>query len=118
MECEFTKEPNQQDINFLTDKINQETSANGSSSPFAFFIRNNDQQIIAGANGIIIYGTIYTDQIWVDGFGRNSGCSLATIQTMSFQEAEFFYKKLGYVRDFRRRRYINDSQCIFMKKEL
>ncbi len=135
MEIEFFEKPNIEDINFLTKKINEETVKFGLSHPFAFFIKNNKNLIIAGANGFIIYGVIYTDQLWVDPKYRNkglaksimkkthelglqSGCKLATIQTMSFQNAKAFYEKLGYQTDFERNGYSKSSSCLFLKKNL
>jgi hypothetical protein len=56
---EYTKNPATRDIKFLTQKINQETSECGEAYPFAFFIRDDDSKIIAGANGFAIYGAIY-----------------------------------------------------------
>jgi GNAT superfamily N-acetyltransferase len=81
-------------------------------NPFAFFIRDEKNQIIAGCNGSVIFGSIYTDQLWVHpdhrknglghqlmeavhDYGRRSGCSMATVATMSFQGAKSFYEKLG-----------------------
>ena len=66
MNIEYTKKPATSDIDFLTKKINQETSEYGEAYPFAFFMRDERGEIIAGANGFIIYGAIYTDQLWVD----------------------------------------------------
>lgn len=132
---EYTENPKTSDINFLTKQINQETSKYGEAYPFAFFIKNDGSQIIAGANGFFIYGSIYTDQLWVDkefrrqglatkimnkvhDFGKLEGCEFATIQTMSFQGAQLFYEKLGYAQDFKRAGYVSGSNCIFMKRAL
>jgi hypothetical protein len=68
--------PDTGDINFLTQKINAETPEYGAAYPFGLFLRDENNQIIAGCNGSVIYGTIYTDQLWVQpdcrklGFGR------------------------------------------------
>ena len=35
-------------------------------------------------------------------YGRENECSIATVATMSFQDAKAFYEKLGYVVDFER----------------
>jgi GNAT superfamily N-acetyltransferase len=127
--------PKTEEIDFLTEKINQERPDFGKAYPFAFFIRNDEQKIIAGCNGSVIFGAIYTDQLWVDlpyrknglarqlmeavhDFGRQEGCKMATISSMSFQEAQGFYKKLGYSVDFERSGYSKNSSAIFMKKEL
>lgn len=135
MNIEFTSTPANADIDFLTQKINQETPKFGEAHPFAFFIRDARNQIIAGCNGSVIFGSIYTDQLWVHpahrknglgrklmeavhDYGRKSGCSMATVATMSFQGAKTFYEKLGYVSDFDRPRYTQNSSCHFMRKEL
>ncbi len=132
---EYTKNPATSDIEFLTEQINQETSEYGEAHPFAFFIRDEKNQIIAGCNGSVIFGSIYTDQLWVHpdhrrsglghqlmeavhDHGRKSGCSMATVATMSFQGVLGFYEKLGYVRDFERHGYTHSSSCHFMRKEL
>ena len=132
---EYTKNPATSDIDFLTKQINQETSEYGEACPFAFFMRDDDSKIIAGANGFVIYGAIYTDQLWVDKdcrkqgiarklmdkvheFGREQGCTIATVLTMSFQGAQIFYEKLGYVQDFKRAGYVKGSYCVSMKKAL
>lgn len=123
------------DIDFLTQKINDETPEFGTAYPFAFFIRDEDNQIIAGCNGSVIFGAIYTDQLWVDPkhrkrglgyklmdqvhhYGSENGCSMATVATMSFQEAKGFYEKLGYAVDFERPGYVKNTRCIFLKKSL
>ena len=131
----YTSNPASADVDFLTQKINQETPEWGSAYPFAFFIRNEQSEIIAGCNGSIIFGSIYTDQLWVHpnhrknglghqlmkavhDYGPRSGCSMSTVSTMSFQAAKSFYEKLGYVVDFERPGYTRGSRCLFMRKAL
>ncbi len=135
MKIEFTNSPNNFDIDFLTQQINAETPEFGSAYPFGFFIRNEKEEIIARCNGSVIFGNIYTDQLWVHpnhrktglglklmeqvhNYGRSIGCAIATVSTMSFQNAQDYYEKLGYVVDFEREGYIKDSSCIFLKLEL
>jgi GNAT superfamily N-acetyltransferase len=132
---EFTKNPTDSDIAFVTKQINQETLEYGEAFPFAFFIRDGEENIIGAANGFLVYGAIYTDQLWVNKFyrrqgfarkimekvhkfGKNEGCNFAIVQTMSFQGAQPFYEKLGYVQDFKRSGYVRESDCIFMRKSL
>ncbi len=132
---EYTSAPANEDIDFLTQKINQETPNFGSAHPFAFFIRDEKNQIIAGCNGSVIFGSIYTDQLWVHpthrknglghqlmeavhDYGLKAGCSMATVATMNFQGAKTFYEKLGYVMDFERPGYTRNSSCIFLKRRL
>jgi ribosomal protein S18 acetylase RimI-like enzyme len=135
MKIEHTLIPTNQDIDFLTQQINAETSEFGSAYPFAFFIRNDRHEIIAGCNGSIIFGSIYTDQLWVHPehrksglghnlmekvhhYGRENRCHMATVATMTFQNAAEFYQKLGYVIDFERPGYAKNASCIFLKKNL
>lgn len=132
---QFTSTPASEDIDFLTHKINQETLSFGEAHPFAFFIRDENNHIIAGCNGSVVFGSIYTDQLWVHpdhrknglghklmesvhDYGRRSGCFMATVATMSFQGAKKFYEKLGYVSDFERPSYTQNSSCHFMRKAL
>ena len=89
------------------------TSSYGTWQPFAFFIKDDVQNMIAGCNGSLLFDAVYTDQLWVHtdhrhkGLGRSSmekvhsyarenKCTMATVSTMSFQKARVFYKKLGY----------------------
>lgn len=135
MKIEFTTSPNNSDIEYLTDKINAETKTYGEARPFGFFIRDEDHQMIAGANGFVLYGKIYTDQLWVDkafraqglarqlmdkihAFGSREGCVMASVSTMSFQYAKSFYEKLGYQVDFEREGHVNQSSCYFMSKSI
>lgn len=135
MKIDDTTTPDSRDIEFLTQKINQETPGFGQAHPFAFFIRDDAGEIIAGCNGSVIFGAIYTDQLWVDphyrrqGLGRKlmehvhklggqAGCTMATVATMSFQNAQPFYEHLGYRVDFKRPGYAKGGHLIFFKKEL
>ncbi|MCX7116431.1 MAG: GNAT family N-acetyltransferase [Legionellales bacterium] len=135
MKIEHTITPHNEDIHFLTQKINQEVSDKGAAYPFAFFIRDGAGEIIAGCNGSVIFGAIYTDQLWVrpgsrkqglgqklmeqvHDYGREVGCRMATCATMSFQNARAFYETLGYQADFERPGYVDDSTCIFLRKAL
>ncbi len=135
MKIEHKSRPTSANIHFLTQKINQETPAFGSARPFCFFIRDEKSEIIAGCNGSVIFGSIYTDQLWVHpshrgnglgrrlmeqvhDYGRENECSMATVATMSFQGAKAFYEKLGYFVDFERPGYTQNSTCIFLKCSL
>ncbi|MEK6734473.1 MAG: GNAT family N-acetyltransferase [Pseudomonadota bacterium] len=135
MNNEQTDSPNLKDIEYLTQRINDEIKDYGSAFLFGFFIRDKNNKMIAGCNGYIIFGCIYTDQLWVDSnyrnkglarglmnkvheYGLEQGCKMATVNTMSFQNALKFYKKLGYTVDLERRGYNNDSSCLFLRKDL
>ena len=135
MKIHFTKEPSSEDVSFLTDRINEETLEFGRAEPFAFFARDDHGEIIAGVNCFLLYGTAFTDQLWVHqdyrnqgiardlmnkvhAYGMEKGCKIATVQTMDFQGAWPFYEKLGYQVDFERSNYVKGARCFFMKREL
>jgi GNAT superfamily N-acetyltransferase len=134
-EVEFHAEPSSNDIDFLTQRINVEKKEFGAAYPFAFLMRNEQGVIVAGCNGSVIFGVIYTDQLWVHpdyrktGLGSKlmgqvheyalkKGCTMATVATMSFQGAQKFYEKLGYIVDFTREGYAYGSSILYMKKEI
>lgn len=131
---EITETPSSKEIDLLTQAINQDYKQYGTASPFAIFLRDQNQTILAGCNGSIIYGTIYTDQIWVSptlrqkgigkklmetvhDLGKKKQCRLATVTTMDFQVSSF-YIKLGYHIDFTRQGYQNGSTCLYLSKNL
>jgi len=135
MKVEHTLNPSSQDIGFLTQGIYRETPQYGNAYPFGFFIRNDNDLIIAGCNGSVIFGSIYTDQLWVHpnhrkgglgsqlmeqvhDHGRQVGCAMATVATMSFQNVCSFYERLGYTVDFERNGYAKGSSCLFLRKNL
>lgn len=132
---EFTERPSFQDVDLLTEKINKETPEYGEAVPFGFFIKDDVGTLIAGVNGYNIYGAIEIDQLWVDkphrgkGLARNlmdrvhalgekDKCKFSTVQTMSFQGAEGFYRKLGYVETFKHAGYVQGSYCVSLTKDL
>lgn len=135
MQVIHASNPTKEDIDYLTKMINKETLELGEAYPFAFFIRDERNKIIAGCNGYIVFGCIYTDQLWVDsgyrnqGFAKNlmekvhkhgseEGCSMAALCTMSFQNSINFYKKMGYKVDFERQGYTEHASCFFLRKNL
>ena len=135
MKKEHTISPSNKDIDFLTQKINEETPNFGKAYPFAFFIRDKNDNIIAGCNGSVIFGAIHTDQLWVHpnhrkqglgkrlmesvhNYGQEVECTMATVATMSFQGAVKFYKDLGYQVEYGRTGHTKGESFIFLKKEL
>ena len=138
MHIEHTYSPSSKDIEFLTKNINEESKQHGvkeDAHSFAFFIRDDNDAIIAGCNGFVVFGAIYTDQLWVHRdyrqqglgrklmqqvheYGRASSCNMATVATMSFQGALSFYERLGYSCDFERKGYAATSSCLFLQMKL
>lgn len=135
MKIEYTTTPDTRYIDYLTQKINDETPYKDGAEPFAFYIRDDSNTIIAGCGGEVMFGVIYTGLLWVHPnyrkqglakqlmeqvhkHGTQMGCYIASILTMSFQSARGFYERLGYTCDLERHGYIENSSCLFMKKEL
>lgn len=102
--------------------------------PFGFFVQDESDQIIGGCNGVILYGCIHTDQLWleeslrhkgygtklmqlVEKLGKENGCPFATVNTMDW-EALGFYQKLGYTTEFERHGYLKESVFYFLRKKL
>ncbi len=134
LQFETTISPKAHEIDFLTQKINEESASKGKAYPFAILARGESGEVIAGCNGSVIFGSISTDQLWVHSayrgkgigaklmdqvhnFGRENGCKLAAVTTMSFQ-APGFYIKLGYKVDFSREGYERNALCIYMSRHL
>jgi GNAT superfamily N-acetyltransferase len=135
MKFELSLHPSNQDLDFLTAMINKETPEYGEAFGFAFFGREEEGNVIAGCNGSVVYGCIYTDMLWVHplhrkkglgrklmdkvhAYGKEQGCTMATVATMTFQGAVVFYEQLGYRVDFEQKGYIQDSSCLFMRKSI
>jgi GNAT superfamily N-acetyltransferase len=102
--------------------------------PFAFFIKNSLNFIKGGCSGYIFYGSLYVDLLWVEPLlrgqdygtqlmesaeilARENGCYFMTVNTMDF-EALDFYKKLGFIVEFERSGYDNNSVFYFLRKDL
>ena len=51
-------------------------------------------------------------------YGKNQGCNMATICTISFQKALNLYEKLGYKVDLERKDNVNGTSCLFLRKDL
>ena len=102
--------------------------------PFGFFIRDDSGSVVAGAYGYTLFGSIYTDMLWVaphlraggygtqlmhsvERLGRDKACTFATVTTFSFQALPF-YQKLGYHVEFERHGYTKSSTHYFLRKAL
>lgn len=137
-EIEFTTNPSLEVLAALTKGINDDSNESGIHSdvePFGLVLRDKNEKIIAGASGFVLYGGIYTAQLWVDkllrgkGFGkmlmdkihdyaRSKGCLISTLRTMSFQKALKFYEKLGYYVEYKQEGYENGHSCLYLVKSL
>ena len=106
----------------------------GRIRPFAFFIKNFEKAILAGAKGVSLYGCLYVDLLWVSpelrrlGLGsklmhacerlaQERGCAFVILTTMDW-EALPFYQKLGYEVEFVREGYEKNSKMYALRKNL
>lgn len=134
---EFTQNPAPADIKYLTQGLADYADEMRQQKPqedFAFFLRDEQDKIIAGCNGIIYYGCMYVDQLWVDAahrgqnhgskllreaedYAKRKGCFCVTLDTMDW-EALGFYKKQGYDLEFERRDYVGGAMLFFLIRKL
>jgi len=129
--------PQKNDVQVLGDGIMEYARQKKGHKPidfFAFFIRDENNQIQGGSNGCNLYGCLYIDQLWVserlrgkgygtklmqaaEKFGREQGCTFAAVNTMDWEALEF-YKKLGFQVEFERHGFLKDSIFYFLRKNL
>jgi GNAT superfamily N-acetyltransferase len=104
-----------QEISFLEDRLYEFNSAQTGQDDgelFAFFVRDDEQAIVAGIAGWTWAGACEVQQLWIhpawrgQGYGRRllaaaeqqareQGCKVILIASYSFQ-APAFYQKRGY----------------------
>lgn len=133
----YEANPNPHDIQVLGNGIMQYAMQIKGHAPiefFAFLMRDDNDQIVAGCNGAILYGCLHIDQLWVaehlranghgskiilaaEKFGKDCACTFAVVNTMDW-EALGFYKKLGYFVEFERHGFVKNSIFYFLRKAL
>jgi len=131
------KNPNSGDIQILNDGIIKEHKLKKDMKPldfFAYFIRDEQGQIVGGCAGDNMYGGLFVGQLWVkeelrgNGYGtqlmllaedlaKESLCAFITVNTFEW-EALNFYKKLGFYVEFARHGYEKSSVFYFLRKDL
>ena len=101
---------------------------------FAFFLRDENDQIIGGCNGDDMYGCLFIAQLWVaenlrgkgrgtqlmeaaEKLAKKSGCHFIAVNAMDWHPIGF-YKKLGFYVEFERRGFDKDSIFYFLRKDL
>lgn len=139
MKYKITEEPNPRhdDVQVLGDGITAYAFQKRGHKPiefFAFFIRDENNQIFGGCSCCNLYGCLYIDQLWIEeslrgkGYGtqlimsaeklgRELGCKFSAVNTMDW-EALVFYNKLGYQVEFKRHGFLKDSVFYFLRKEI
>ncbi|EKD72363.1 MAG: hypothetical protein ACD_45C00693G0002 [uncultured bacterium] len=133
----YEKNPNPDDVQILNDGIIKEHKRKKDMKPldfFAYFIRDEQGQIIGGCAGDNMYGGLYVGQLWVkedlrgkgygtqlmslaENFARESRCRFITVNTFEW-EALSFYKKLGFYVEFSRHGFDKNSIFYFLRKDL
>lgn len=107
--------PSSDELQFLEDRVyefNFDKIGKNDGQLFAFFIRNDQQEIVAGISGWAWAGACKIRTLWVhpslraQGYGREllksaeqeartRGCEVILLASYSFQ-APAFYRKCGY----------------------
>lgn len=133
----FDPNPSAEDIQVIGDGIMANAKQQNGLDPlqfFAFFVRDEQSKIVGGCNGSTLHGGLYIDQLWVDAsirhqhygtrlmqeaekFGKEKGCTFATVNTMSWEAPEF-YKKLGFEVEFVRHGFMHGATFYFLRKAL
>ncbi len=133
----FEAHPSSDDIQRLYDGISAYAKHQKGIRPFeffAYFIRDQNNNILGGCNGNTLYGCLYIDSLWVadslrgqgygtkligaaEQYGLEHACTFAAVDTMDW-EALGFYKKLGFEIECERHGFIQDSICYFLRKSL
>lgn len=132
----FEIDPNPQDVQILGNGIMEyakDKKGHGPIEFFGFFIRDENNHIVGGCNGDILYGCLYVGQLWVseklrgkkygtrlmeaaEKYGKEKGCTFAAVNTMDW-EALGFYKKLGFQIEFERHGFKKNSIFYFLRKD-
>ncbi len=133
----YTSSADNEDIQILYDGLKDHMIAQRDLKPisfFAYFIRDEENKVVGGLTGCIMYGCLVVDTLWVAEFLRGQGygvklmqmaeshgienlCKLMTVNTMDW-EALDFYKKLGFYVEFERIGYEKNSSFYFLRKDL
>lgn len=133
----YEKNPHEDDIQILNNGIMEYAKQKKDMKQldfFAFFIRDENNQIVGGCGGDNMYGCFYVGQLWVaellrgQGYGtrlmqaaeklaRACNCRFMAVNTMDW-EALDFYKNLGFYIEFERRGFDNNSIFYFLRKDL
>lgn len=101
---------------------------------FDLCIEDDKGNILGGATGASLFGSLHVDTLFLvelirnrgfgsklmletEKLGRERGCTFATVNTMDWQ-ALGFYQKLGYVLEFTREGFEKDSKMYMLRKPL
>lgn len=133
----YDSSPKQGDTKILWEGISehaQQTRGLAPGQAFAFFMKDELNEIKGGCSGFIYYGCLYVDLLWVakalrdnkygtqlmdkaEQLAKKNKCNFITVNTMDF-EALGFYKKRGFYVEFERRGFDKNSIFYFLRKDL
>ena len=131
----FDANPKAEDIQILGNGILEfarQKKGHGPIEFFAFYIRDEENKIVGGCSGDMLYGCLWVGYLWVsehlrgqgygtklmesvENFGKERGCLFSAVNTMDW-EALAFYKKLGYRVEFERHGFLKNSIFYFLRK--
>jgi len=132
----FEENPDPNDVQVLGDGIiayAKQQKGLGPIRVFAFFIRDENNNIVGGCKGDMLYGCLFVSDLWVSEplrnqgygsqlmqaavqFGKEQGCLFAAVNTMDWEALEF-YKKLGFHVEFERHGFEKNSIIYFLRKD-
>lgn len=132
----YKENPTSEDIQILNNGIISFAKQQKDHKPFrtfGFFIKDHEENIKGGCNGVILYGCLHIDSLWVEELLRGNGygkqlmaevektaianhCPFMTVFTMDWEALEF-YKKLGFYVEFERHGYEKNSIFYFLRKD-
>jgi len=133
----YEANPKSEDIQLLNDHIVELAKQKKGMKAldfFAFFVRDENGEIVGGCGGDNMYGGLFVGQLWVaeqlrgKGYGtqlmqkaetlaKESECNFIAVNTFDWEALEF-YKKLGFYVEFERKGFDKDSIFYFLRKEL
>jgi GNAT superfamily N-acetyltransferase len=106
----------------------------GAVRPFAFFLKNNQNNVLGGIKGLSYFGCLYIDFLWIDPehrkrhwgttlmheaekLGKKWECAFASMTTMD-QKTLPFYEKHGYALEYTRDGFKEDQKLYILRKKL
>ncbi len=133
----YESDPRSEDIQILNDGLKEHMINKRDLKPisfFGYFIKDENDKVIGGCSGCLMYGCLAVDTLWVaeslrgQGYGTKlmqmaeqmgieNECHFMTVNTMDW-EALDFYKKLGFYAEFERRGFDKSSIFYYLRKEL
>ncbi len=129
--------PTPEELAFLEDRLyeyNRDRTGHDDGQLFAFFVRDEKQEIVAGISGWTWAQACEIRELWVDpawrrqGYGRrllegaeqearDRGCQVILLESYSFQ-APAFYQKLGYELQWRLKDFPPGYDYSFLVKRI